>query len=151
MNGASGAMPDRADNLLKLVKDAVAIISVYKGDLVRDLHHRYELTCDLEGFGIALEEAKVTRWWLERAARLLDGESLTLLDQCLAAIRARAPQVALDDQTRKLLDLYVQSTDEVRGHIALTIAATRKDNIRLRRRLRMLQSGRRRPVESRAR
>lgn len=66
-------MRDDADDLLELTKDAVTIIRIYKGDLVRALYHQFDRTCDWDGFFIALESAKVTRWWLERAARVLGG------------------------------------------------------------------------------
>jgi len=55
-------MPDSADNLLKLVKDAVTIIEIYKGCLVRAVYH----STDLDGRDIALDGAKVAREWLAR-------------------------------------------------------------------------------------
>lgn len=136
-------MRNDADDLLKLAKDAVAIISIYNGDLVRALYHQLDRTGDRDGFDIAIENAKEARWWLERAARVLGCLPPTLLDESLGLAPAPASAAALDDQTRALLDRYVRSTGEVRRHIAATIAAVRTDNIRLRRRLRMLKCSRR--------
>lgn len=135
-------MPDSADDLLKLVKDAVTIIEIYKGDLVSVMYH----STDSDGSYIALDGAKVARGWLERAERLLGGKPTTLLDKSLGTVplakERRSDNIALDEQTRDLLDLYARSDDEVRQHIVSTVAMALGQNTRFRRRIKVLQSDR---------
>lgn len=77
-----------------------------------------------------MESAIKARWWLERAARILRDLPPTLLNTSRGVAPERAGDAVLDDQTRALLDCYVESDGEVRRHIAVTLAAVRRDNMR---------------------